>query len=104
MKLNTRYTWICTIVYKILCCVFAARNCPAPFVYDECVSKCPMTCNTMYNIPSFECMQNCYPGCRCPTGTFLSNNTCVTADECPCHYMRIQYANKDVKKIGCRDW
>jgi hypothetical protein len=68
------------------------------------VSKCPRTCATLWTLPSFECSQDCAPGCRCPAGTFLDDNKCVKAEECKCSYMRKQYAHEETTKIGCNEW
>jgi hypothetical protein len=77
------------------------KECPAGLVYSECTPKCPRTCTSMYSILPSECYNECYPGCKCPEGTFLYDDRCVNATECPCHFMKKIYASGSSLKIDC---
>ena len=72
--------------------------------YTSCVSKCPRTCSTIYTIQSSECVGDCYPGCRCPEGTYLHNDECVEAVTCPCAYGKQEYSPGQSIRVGCNHW
>ncbi|XP_072034927.1 BMP-binding endothelial regulator protein-like [Amphiura filiformis] len=56
-------------------------TCPDGAVFDVCVSACPRTCENMNQVK--ECRKPCQPGCQCPTGTVLHNDTCIEPSLCP---------------------
>ena len=72
--------------------------------YSECTSKCPRTCTTLYNVMPSDCTNECYPGCRCASGTFLHNGTCKVADECPCVYRQTEHEPGSVVSVDCNTW
>lgn len=87
------------------CFNIAAKDCPAGLVFTDCMDNCISTCSNIYTIQSGTCTkEECYPGCQCPQGTYLSNETCVKADECPCTYQGSNYAPGDTIQIDCNQW
>ena len=84
--------------------VLIAKECPVGMEYTSCVSKCPRTCSTIYTIQSSECVGDCYPGCRCPEGTYLHNDECVEAVTCPCAYGKQEYSPGQSIRVGCNHW
>ena len=82
----------------------SAKTCPYNMEYTECASKCIKTCASMYQIPSAECQKDCYPGCRCPSGTFLHNNTCIEGADCPCVWQKQEHPSGTRIRKGCNYW
>uniref|UniRef100_A0A3B3D713 Uncharacterized protein n=1 Tax=Oryzias melastigma TaxID=30732 RepID=A0A3B3D713_ORYME len=56
------------------------------FVFDECGPPCPVTCFN-YDVPlgviESPCFKPCVPGCQCPAGLILHNNSCIQPEKCP---------------------
>ena len=98
---DKRYNNSFTFIHSFMS---TARDCPMAMVYSECVSKCPRTCSNLYHVLSPDCMGECYPGCQCPVGTFLHNNTCIQADQWPCQFQKREYPSGSVATIGCNHW
>ncbi|XP_036068311.1 kielin/chordin-like protein isoform X3 [Oryzias melastigma] len=65
-----------------------AVGCPLErgFVFDECGPPCPVTCFN-YDVPlgviESPCFKPCVPGCQCPAGLILHNNSCIQPEKCP---------------------
>jgi len=89
-------------------------------LYSECISSCPRTCSNVYSVSASSCdSDRCYPGCQCPSDTFLSSIheddityygrptvslICVPVDECPCRYQGRQYPPGSVVEVNCNTW
>ena len=68
--------------------VFLARTCEPNTLYDECVPRCALTCKNMHRtLHPAGCSGECNPGCQCVAGYVLHEDSCILADECPCHYI-----------------
>lgn len=60
-----------------------ALSCPENSHYNICMSACPESCGSSYNVP---CPWACYEGCQCDPGYMQSGNGCVKAEKCGCLY------------------
>lgn len=59
----------------------SALICPFNQVYDECHSKCPVTCENHHKV--IVCEKSCRKGCGCPPDKVLkSNGQCLHPSEC----------------------
>ncbi|KAM4676803.1 von Willebrand factor [Discoglossus pictus] len=57
-------------------------QCPFGMQYNECVSPCAHTCQSL-NINEV-CQEHCTDGCSCPDGKVLDGDRCVEASQCSC--------------------
>ncbi|XP_074662929.1 mucin-2-like [Tubulanus polymorphus] len=77
------------------------RQCPDGMEYSEHMPSCPRTCANLYQIMSSDCISNVVPGCRCKTGTFLSEGNCTAAEKCPCYYQKKKYESGEFVMNEC---
>jgi hypothetical protein len=77
------------------------KECPETMVYSECVDKCSATCFNLYTLQTQDCLSQCFPGCECPTGTFLLDDKCVKAEECPCLYKEQRFPSGSKTYFDC---
>ena len=80
---------------------FCPKTCENGKVYQECSSKCPRTCKTLYTVMPDSCMQDCVPGCECPIGQFIQDGKCVAAEDCECQFDKKSYKTNETVKNGC---
>lgn len=64
-----------------------ANNCPSNLVYGYHLTSCARTCQSLSQAdPTCAVEFTPVDGCRCPHGTYLSENgECVPASLCPCY-------------------
>ena len=103
------------------CCWWrVVRSCSTSSMrYSECISSCPRTCSNVYSVSAASTCDagRCYPGCECPSGTFLSTHNddhhgqsttpsliCVPVDDCPCRYQGDTYPPRSVVEVNCNTW
>ncbi|XP_050798803.1 SCO-spondin-like [Gopherus flavomarginatus] len=73
--------------------------CPAPMIYqtaEECRrgrGACPRLC--LDQGAGVECATRCYPGCYCPDGLFLQDDSCVPQSQCLCYHQGVLYQPGD---------
>ncbi|XP_074919520.1 SCO-spondin-like [Chelonoidis abingdonii] len=73
--------------------------CPAPMIYqtaEECRrgrGACPRLC--LDQGTGVECATRCYPGCYCPDGLFLQDDSCVPQSQCLCYHQGVLYRPGD---------
>ncbi|KAM9163493.1 LOW QUALITY PROTEIN: SCO-spondin-like [Pangshura tecta] len=74
-------------------------RCPAPMIYqtaEECRrggGACPRLC--LDQGAGVECATRCYPGCYCPDGLFLQDDSCVPQTQCRCYHQGVLYQPGD---------
>ena len=56
-------------------------SCQPSFVYKQCGSACPRTCQQT----AFKCENTCIDGCHCPEDRLLHDGKCISQKECPCY-------------------
>ncbi|XP_038045146.1 mucin-5AC-like [Patiria miniata] len=68
-----------------------SHQCPIGLVYKDC--SCHVDCLAMAQYPGgrppliIECNRTtCIPGCICPEGQVVYNNTCIDRERCPCYF------------------
>ena len=81
-----------------------AKDCPAGKVYSESRSRCPVTCENMYQTLSASCEQGPVSGCECKQGLVLSGNDCIPPSECTCLQFGHTYKPGDSFQSGCNKW
>lgn len=59
---------------------FAAVECPAGMVYQQCGSLCVRTCDNFND--DIICEGGCAEGCFCPDGEVLFEGECVNPTRC----------------------
>ncbi|KAM4748779.1 von Willebrand factor [Rhinophrynus dorsalis] len=64
-------------------------QCPYGMEYNECVSPCVKTCQSL-NINEV-CQEQCIDGCSCPDGKVLDGDRCIEASECSCIHSGKRY-------------
>ena len=79
VQCNTHHASFCHTSNSGSTCPFKGQ------VYHECIG-CPPTCANYDQI--VPCPLICLPGCACPTGTVLDeqSSTCVAPEQCPGMY------------------
>ncbi|XP_069484436.1 von Willebrand factor [Ambystoma mexicanum] len=65
-------------------------QCPPGMEYNECVSPCAKTCQSL-NINEV-CQEQCFDGCSCPEGKVLDGDQCVDASKCSCVHSGKRFA------------
>ncbi|KAH3718099.1 hypothetical protein DPMN_060898 [Dreissena polymorpha] len=68
------------------------------------MSRCPKTCETMYQPVAMSCYQDPFSGCECITGTVLHNNECIAPSECPCLHYGKMYKSGETVQLACNNW
>ena len=61
------------------------EDCPEGFVYQECGTACPFSCDSPATMLR-PCTMQCVQGCFCAEGTVLDQDDgtmCIPPDECP---------------------
>ncbi|KAM9313180.1 von Willebrand factor [Gastrophryne carolinensis] len=81
-------------------------QCPYGMVYNECVSPCVKTCQSL-NINEV-CRENCIDGCSCPEGKVLDGSYCIDASECSCVHSGKRYPmgvtiTRDCNTCSCKN-
>ena len=66
-------------MFICICLYYAAIECPAGMVYQQCGPVCPQTCDTDEDE---DCSNGCIEGCFCPKGKVLFNSNCINTTEC----------------------
>ncbi|KAG8438864.1 hypothetical protein GDO86_005162 [Hymenochirus boettgeri] len=64
-------------------------QCPYGMEYNECVSPCVRTCQSL-NINEV-CQEQCIDGCSCPDGEVLDGDRCVLLSQCSCLHSGKRY-------------
>lgn len=77
--------------------------CGDNFVYTDCLSKCPVTCENQHNPPTCD-NSNCNDGCECLPGFVLDGDKCVNASMCPCHHAGKAYYEGEKYVQDCNEW
>ncbi|RXM31767.1 Otogelin [Acipenser ruthenus] len=67
-----------------------AVECDDKFIYRECITCCPVSCNT--DKMCIDSKLQCLDGCYCPEDLIYDNGSCVKASECPCEYHGMLYS------------
>nr|XP_032822651.1 SCO-spondin-like [Petromyzon marinus] len=75
-------------------------SCPEGKVWRLCHADEPITCADLGRDLTFS-GRECHPGCYCPNGTLLLNQTCVRISECPCFVGGSVYLPRSPIQIGC---
>ncbi|KAG8579776.1 hypothetical protein GDO81_011049 [Engystomops pustulosus] len=74
-------------------------QCPHGMVYNECVSPCLKSCQSL-NINEV-CQEHCTDGCTCPEGKVLDGSHCVAPSECSCIHSGTRYPVGSTIKRDC---
>ena len=96
---------ICFLVYAQVCSKTLRRHlgqwrsddfcpvtCPDGFIFSECGSLCPATCQSpVPNILDSYCTSDCFPTCVCPDGLVENDGKCIEKKECPCIHQNNWY-------------
>ena len=72
-------------------------SCQPSFVYKQCGSACPRTCQQT----AFKCDNTCIDGCHCPEDQFLHNGKCISQKECPCYSHGKEYKSGETIQEEC---
>ncbi|KAJ1165139.1 hypothetical protein NDU88_005568 [Pleurodeles waltl] len=80
-------------------------QCPAGMEYNECVSPCAKTCQSL-DINEM-CQEHCFDGCSCPEGKVLDGDKCVEVSKCSCIHSGKRFApgstiDQDCNTCVCR--
>ena len=71
---------------------FCPVTCPDGFIFSECGSLCPATCQSpVPNILDSYCTSDCFPTCVCPDGLVENDGKCIEKKECPCIHQNNWY-------------
>ncbi|XP_075066326.1 von Willebrand factor [Mixophyes fleayi] len=81
-------------------------ECPHGMEYNECVSPCVKTCQSL-NINEV-CPEQCTDGCSCPEGKVLDGHKCIDVSECSCFHSGQRYPvdatiTRDCNTCSCRN-
>ncbi|CAL9698264.1 unnamed protein product [Knipowitschia caucasica] len=68
------------------CSLHNCTDCPAPFLFSECVSPCEKHCSLAGRPELCPDLPQCTPGCYCPPGLLHQNGSCVAPHLCGCVY------------------
>ncbi|KAM4037233.1 von Willebrand factor [Anomaloglossus baeobatrachus] len=74
-------------------------QCPHGMVYNECVSPCVKSCQSL-DINEV-CQEQCTDGCSCPEGKVLDGSRCVAPAECSCIHSGNRYPVGSTIKRDC---
>ena len=72
-------------------------SCQPSFVYKQCGSVCPRTCQQT----AFKCDNACIDGCHCPEDQFLHDGKCISQKECPCYSHGKEYKSGETIQEEC---
>lgn len=84
----------------------AAMKCPDGMEYKECGSSCVTSCKDL-SVKNQSCVEQCVPGCRCPSGKLYDSREgkCVDIAYCPCYDDKGRHYMYNARtKIKCNDW
>ncbi|NP_001243217.1 von Willebrand factor precursor [Xenopus tropicalis] len=73
--------------------------CPFGMEYNECVSPCVKTCQSL-NINEV-CQEQCIDGCSCPDGKVLDGDRCIPVFECSCIHSGKRYPPGSAIRRDC---
>ncbi|XP_058237297.1 otogelin isoform X1 [Hemibagrus wyckioides] len=76
-------------------------ECPAELIYRECITCCPVHCNTEH-----ICIDNklqCLDGCYCPDGLIYEDGICVKPSDCPCEHRGMLYPSGHTIQEECNN-
>ncbi|CAH2276180.1 von Willebrand factor [Pelobates cultripes] len=74
-------------------------QCPFGMEYNECVSPCIKTCQSLGI--NEVCKEKCIDGCTCPDGKVLDGDRCIEESECSCIYSGKRYHVGSVIQQDC---
>ncbi|XP_067828047.1 zonadhesin-like [Heptranchias perlo] len=63
---------------------FCPLSCQENSHSTECASACPATCVNIYSPANCESTRPCVEGCECDSGFVLSDDRCITLENCGC--------------------
>ncbi|XP_018418206.1 PREDICTED: von Willebrand factor [Nanorana parkeri] len=80
-------------------------ECPHGMEYNECVSPCVQTCQSLKI--NEVCQESCIDGCNCPEGKVLDGARCIDPSECSCVHAGKRYPTgakitRDCNTCFCR--
>uniref|UniRef100_A0AAR2K3K7 Otogelin n=1 Tax=Pygocentrus nattereri TaxID=42514 RepID=A0AAR2K3K7_PYGNA len=77
-------------------------ECPAELHYRECITCCPVHCNT--ENMCIDSKLQCLDGCYCPDGLIYEDGLCVKPSDCPCEHHGMLYPSGHTIQEDCNNW
>ncbi|XP_062845430.1 otogelin [Trichomycterus rosablanca] len=75
--------------------------CPAELHHRECITCCPMQCNTEY--VCIDSKLQCLDGCYCPDDLIYEDGMCVKPSDCPCEHHGMLYPSGHTIEEECNN-
>jgi len=82
----------------------SAKECPEGKVYSQSMSRCPRTCETLYQPMAKSCYSDPFSGCECMPGKVLLGDQCIAPSQCPCLHYGTYYQSGETVTMGCNTW
>uniref|UniRef100_A0AAR2LEP6 Otogelin n=1 Tax=Pygocentrus nattereri TaxID=42514 RepID=A0AAR2LEP6_PYGNA len=76
-------------------------ECPAELHYRECITCCPVHCNT--ENMCIDSKLQCLDGCYCPDGLIYEDGLCVKPSDCPCEHHGMLYPSGHTIQEDCNN-
>ncbi|XP_036439819.1 otogelin isoform X3 [Colossoma macropomum] len=76
-------------------------ECPAELHYRECITCCPVHCNT--ESMCIDSKLQCLDGCYCPDDLIYEDGLCVKPSDCPCEHRGMLYPSGHTIQEDCNN-
>ncbi|XP_060714805.1 otogelin [Tachysurus vachellii] len=76
-------------------------ECPAELIHRECITCCPVHCNTEHIC--IDSKLQCLDGCYCPEGLIYEDGICVKPSDCPCEHRGMLYPSGHTIQEKCNN-
>ncbi|XP_066510116.1 otogelin-like [Hoplias malabaricus] len=76
-------------------------DCPADLHYRECITCCPVRCNT--ENMCIDSKLQCLDGCYCPDDLIYEDGLCVKPSNCPCEHRGMVFPSGHTIQEQCKN-